>query len=94
MKTLKIIQSSEASSLEHAVNEWLSEHKHITVISCELKVIEGAKDSFLFYILYTNSLMEEEGKLQTLAVVDQSEVSAETNKVVEVITPQDALLKN
>ena len=91
MKKLKVFTEAQVKALESNVNQWLSENKNISILSSDLQAKEA---EYLFYILYTISAVDEEGKLQTLAVVDQSSVSADTTKVVEVITQSDVPLKN
>jgi hypothetical protein len=94
MKKLKTFAAEQQEQLEHAVNQWLSENKNISILSSDLKVVPGNTAGYLFHILYTVTSVDEEGKLQTLAVVDQSSATADNPKVVEVITQSESTLKN
>lgn len=92
MKRLKIISAESLSSLESAVNQWLSDNKNITVLSSDLKT---APDKHFYHILYTTGPVEDDGKLHALAVVEPGSVStAEPGAVVEVITGASAPEKN
>jgi hypothetical protein len=93
MKTLKLFKAGQHDALEQVVNQWLSENKNIAILSSGMKIIPGDPVAYLYHILYTVASVDEEGKLQTLAVVDQSSATTE-NKVVEVITHSNATLKN
>lgn len=94
MKKVKIFAANTHDRLQQVVNEWLQENKDIAITSSNLDVIQKDGTEYLFYILYGGIDLEEKGKLQTLAVVDQSAASVETNKVVEVITNAEATIKN
>lgn len=94
MKKVKIFTADAYDRLQQAVNEWLRENKDITVLTSNLEAVHKTATEYLFYILYSAMEQEEKGKLQTLAVVDQSAASAETSKVVEVITNPAVTIKN
>lgn len=94
MKKVKFFAADAYDSLQQVVNEWLREHKDITVLTSNLETVQKTATEYLFYILYTAIDQEEKGKLQTLAVVDQSAASVETSKVVEVITNPEVTIKN
>lgn len=94
MKKVKFFSENDHLSLQNAVNHWLSEHNDIAVIASDLEIAKDNSTACLFYIMYAEIEEEEKGKLQTLAVVDQSAASVETNKVVEVITNPEVTLKN
>lgn len=94
MKKVKIFAADAYDRLQQVVNEWLRENKEINVLTSNLETVQKTATEYLFYILYTAIDQEEKGKLQTLAVVDQSAASVETNKVVEVITNPEVTIKN
>ncbi|GGH77244.1 hypothetical protein HNQ91_004169 [Filimonas zeae] len=94
MKKVKIFAADAYDRLQQVVNEWLRENKDINVLTSNLETVQKTATEYLFYILYTAIDQEEKGKLQTLAVVDQSAASVETNKVVEVITNPEVTIKN
>jgi hypothetical protein len=93
MKTLKLFKAGQHDALEHAVNQWLAENKNIAILSSGMKIIPGDPAAYLYHILYTVASVDEDGTLQTLAVVDQSSATTES-KVVEVITHSGVPLKN
>lgn len=93
MKILKIISAESHSSLEATVNQWLEDNKNITIHSSDLKVVPG--EGYLFHILYTVGIVEEDGKLRSLAVVDPEAIAVtESGAVVEVITDATIPEKN
>lgn len=94
MKKVKIFAAETHDRLQQLVNDWLRENKDITVLTSNLETVQKTATEYLFYLLYSAIDQEEKGKLQTLAVVDQSAASVETNKVVEVITNPEATINN
>lgn len=94
MKKIKIFAAETHDRLQQLVNEWLRENKDITILTSNLEAVQKTATEYLFYLLYSVIDQEEKGKLQTLAVVDQSAASVETNKVVEVITNPEVTIKN
>ncbi|BAV09212.1 hypothetical protein SAMN05421788_101652 [Filimonas lacunae] len=94
MKKVKIFAEGTYQQLQQSVNHWLGENKDISILSSNLEVKQKDSSEYLFYILYAGVDADEKGKLQTLAVVDQSAASVETNKVVEVITNPEVTIKN